>query len=137
MMTQSLKGKILVFVVFLSGIASGVLLSNFYEMRLNGNPVIRRPEGGRGALDRSKRDFDAMSQYLGLNDTQRQQVRGILDEMRTEFQQLQKQTEPQFREISDKSRARIDAILTDEQRRKMDQFRHDHEPQRGPRSGNK
>ena len=121
MIASSLKGKIIVFAIFFVGIATGVLITNFYETRVTGTGPAT--SGTRDRISRAERDISKVHDYLGLNEEQRQQVNKILEETRNEVRQFRQETQPRFRSIQEASRARIRAILTDEQRQKYDEFR--------------
>lgn len=118
MITRSLKGKILVFIVFFLGMVTGVLIANIYETRVIGTRGDREDRSSR-----AQRDVNAFHDYLGLDEAQRAQVHKILEETRNEFRELRAQTQPQFQAIEQKSRDKIHAVLTDEQRQKYDERR--------------
>jgi len=118
MMARSLKAKILVFTVFFIGIATGLLIADFYQTRFTGT---REERGDRA--QRAQRDVNRFHEYLGLNEEQRQQVNKILEETRAEFQKLRRETQPRFRAIQEESRTKIRALLTPEQQVKYDEFR--------------
>jgi hypothetical protein len=120
MMARSLKAKILVFTVFFIGIATGILIANFYQTRVTGT---REERNSGDRAQRAQRDVNAFHDYLGLNQEQRQQVNKILEETRAEFQKLRRETQPRFQAIQEGSRTKIRAILTPEQRVKYDEFR--------------
>jgi Spy/CpxP family protein refolding chaperone len=119
MIARSMKGKILVFAVFFIGIATGVLLANFYDTRVTGS----RPDAPTEREQRAQRDINKFYDYLGLNEEQRAQARKIGEETRVEFQNLRQETQPRFEAIQQESRTKIRALLTDEQRLKYDEFR--------------
>ena len=119
MIAYSLKGKILVFAVFFIGIATGMLITDFYETRVTGAAL---PRNTRDRASRAQRDINKFHDYLGINEEQRQQVNKILEETRNEVRNLRMETQPRFRSIQEQSQARIHAILTDEQRQKYDEF---------------
>ena len=120
MIGSSLKAKILVFSVFLIGIATGILIADFYQTRVTGT---REDVNTRDRAQRAQRDVSKFHDYLGLNEEQRQQVNKILEETRNEFQKLRKETQPRSQAIQEESRVKIRALLTDEQRQKYDEFR--------------
>ena len=120
MIARSLKAKILVFAVFFIGIATGILIANFYQTRVTGT---REAVNTGDRAQRAQRDVNKFHDYLGLNEEQRQQVNKILEETRNEFQKLRKETHPRFQAIEEASRTKIRAILTSEQRQKYDEFR--------------
>ena len=64
MIARALKGKILVFAVFFIGIATGILIANFYETRVAGQTGATdiRDRGGNG-----QRDVSRVHDYLGLD----------------------------------------------------------------------
>ena len=129
---RSLKAKALVFVVFFIGIATGVLIANFYQTRVSGN---RGDNGDRTVrAQRAQRDVKSMHDYLGLDETQRSQVDKIMEDTRSRFRELQKQTQPQFAEIQEASRTQIRGVMNDEQRKKFDEFIETQNKRRRPRN---
>ena len=114
MIGRPIKAKALVFVVFLLGIASGVLIANIYSSRVSSAPVPPQ---------RAQRDINKFYDYLGLNQEQREQMHKIGEETRREFQDLRKETQPRFEAIQEASRQKIRAVLDDGQRKKYDDFR--------------
>lgn len=125
MIARSLKAKMLVFAVFFCGIATGVLITNFYESRVAGS---RFPEGNSRA--RAVRDVNKFHDYLGLTQEQRQQVTAILEASRDEFQKLRKETQPRFQAIQQQSREKMREIMTEDQRQKYDEFRKNRDKER-------
>lgn len=121
MIARSLKGKILVFLVFFIGIATGVLMSNFYESRFAQTPTANADPNERATRARS--DIQSVHEYLGLNEQQREQVNKILEGTRNSLRQLRRETQPRFEAIQQDSRSKIRALLTEEQREKYDEFR--------------
>ena len=121
MIARTLKAKAFVFVIFFFGIASGILIANFYTTRVTGSAATSNQPGDR--TQRAQRDINKFYDYLGLDEPQREQMHKIGEETRREFQELRKETQPRFEAIQEKSRAQIRAILNDEQRAKYDEFR--------------
>jgi hypothetical protein len=119
MIARSMKGKILVFAVFFIGIATGILLANFYDTRVTGS----QPDAPIDRVQRAQRDINKFYDYLGLNEDQRARARRIGEETRDEFRKLRQETQPRFQAIEQESRSRIRAFLTEEQRVKYDEFR--------------
>jgi hypothetical protein len=119
MIARSLKAKALVFAIFFIGIATGVLITNFYTTRVTGSPDASSPDRAQGA----QRDINKFYDYLGLDQPQRDQMHKIGEETRREFQELRKETRPRFEAIQEESRAKIRAVLNDDQRAKYDDFR--------------
>jgi hypothetical protein len=133
MIARTALGKILVFAVFFIGIATGAVLDNVYRTRVGASePTFNRR--GPNSQDRMRRDRDAMDKYLGLDEAQKEQVGKILKETGSELRALREQVGPKFKAIEDGSRERIRAVLTEEQRRKLDEYR---ESQRGERGRSK
>ena len=119
MIARSIKAKVLVFAIFFMGIASGVLIANFYTTRVTGSPDAANAPDRQGA----QRDINKFYDYLGLDQAQREQMHKIGEETRHQYQDLRKETQPRFQSIQEESRAKIRAVLNDEQRRKYDEFR--------------
>jgi hypothetical protein len=120
MIAQSIKGKLLVFAIFFTGIATGFLVSNFYETRVSGGRQFGPDRATR--VERARREVDRVHEYLGLTEEQRQQVSQILEDTRARFRELQKQTRPQFDAIQEESHNKIRAILSEEQLAKYNEF---------------
>jgi hypothetical protein len=132
MVTRSVQGKILVFTIFLLGIATGVLSNNLYRSRMVGASQVPQGRGDRvNPQDRARRDQDAMAKYLGLDQNQQEQIHKILQETRNQFHQLHDQVDPQFKAIEEGTRAKIRAVLSEEQRRKYDEYRETRKGDRG------
>lgn len=120
MIARSLKAKFLVFAIFFAGIASGVLIANFYTTRVTSS-VDTANNSDR--TQRAQRDINKFYDYLGLDQPQREQMRKIGEETRREFEELRTETQPRYETIQERSRAKIRAVLNDEQRDKYDEFR--------------
>ncbi|HYR88740.1 MAG TPA: hypothetical protein VE422_31975 [Terriglobia bacterium] len=131
MIARSLKAKILVFAVFFIGIATGVLIANFYTSRVTGTPADVANTGERA--QRARRDVSRFRDYLGLNETQREQMDKIMEETRSEFRKLREETQPRFQAIEMESRSKVRAILNDEQLQKYDEFRRNMDQKRRDR----
>jgi len=120
MTVHNFKAKILVFTVFFFGIATGVLIANFYTTHVAGAPDTTNSQD---RAQRAQRDINKFYDYLGLNQTQREEMRKIAEETRHQFRELRKETQPRYEAIQEESRAKIRALLNDEQLRKYDEFR--------------
>jgi len=142
MITRSVQGKLLVLAVFIIGIATGVLSANLYRSRVveSAKSVDNRPQDRLSPQDRAKRNFDQMANYLSLDQSQRAEIQKITDDTRKDLHELREKTEPEFRAIEEASRAKILAVLSEEQRRKYNEFRETHPGPggrgRGPRPDN-
>ena len=119
MIARNFKAKILVFAVFFVGIATGVLIANFYTTRV----ASARDTNSQDRAQRAQRDINKFYDYLGLNPTQREEMHKIAEETRRQFRELRKETQPRYEAIQDESRAKIRALLSDEQLKKYDEFR--------------
>ena len=120
MIVRYFKAKILVFALFFIGIATGVLIANFYTTHVAGAPDTTNSQD---RAQRAQRDINRFYDYLGLNQTQREEMHKIGEETRREFREFRKETQPRFQAIQEKSREKIRALLNDEQRKKYDEFR--------------
>jgi hypothetical protein len=121
MIARALKGKILVFAVFFVGIASGILISNFYETRVAGSPPDLSANRDRGV--NGQRDVNKVHDYLGLDQDQRQRVNAILEEGRAEVRKLRAESRPKIEAIEEQTRARIQAVLNPNQLKRYEEFR--------------
>lgn len=113
-MKRSVQAKLLVLIVFSIGVATGVVLTNLYESRVQGGSEDRRA--------RFARERDAFYDFLSLSTDQRAQLTKVLEETRGEYRQLRERTRPAFEEIRQQSRDRIRAILNEEQMRRYDEW---------------
>ena len=86
MIARSFKAKALVFVIFFLGIATGVLVANFYTTRVVSAPA---PPNAPDRAQRAQRDINKFYDYLGLNKDQREQMHKIGEETRREFEKAQ------------------------------------------------
>ena len=120
MIVRYFKAKILVFALFFIGIATGVLIANFYTTHVAGAPDTTNSQD---RAQRAQRDINKFYDYLGLDQTQREEMHKIGEDTRREFREFRKETQPRFQAIQEKSREKIRALLNDEQRKKYDEFR--------------
>jgi uncharacterized membrane protein len=111
MIERTIKGKLLVFSVFFLGIVSGALMTYAWETRVSAKPA-----------DRAKADVNKFYDYLGLSPEQRIQVKQITEDSRPEFNKIFQQTRPQMDAIQKQTRSKIRAVLTEEQKKKYDEF---------------
>ncbi len=118
MIVRYLKAKVLVFAVFFIGIATGILITNFYTTR-----VASAPDTASSRAQRAERDINKFYDYLGLNLSQREQMRKIGEDCRREFRQLRAENKPKFDAIREASRNKIRALLDNEQEKKYEEFR--------------
>ena len=130
MIVRYLKAKILVFAVFFIGIATGVLIANFYTTHVAGAPDTTNSQD---RAQRAQRDINKFYDYLGLNQAQREEMHKIGEETRKEFRELRQETQPRLQAIQDASRDKIRHILNDEQLKKYDEFRRQRDERRKKR----
>jgi Spy/CpxP family protein refolding chaperone len=131
----SIKAKLLVFAIFFTGIASGILIANFYTTRvMTSSPDTTANPPGRE--QKVQRDINKFYDYLGLDQAQREKMHKIGEETRHEFQELQKETQPRYEAIREESRTKIRAVLNEEQRAKYDEFRRKMDERRKNRDRN-
>ena len=118
MIAKALKGKILVFAVFFIGIATGIIIMNFYETRVAGMTDTResRDRGARG-------DISKVHDYLALDQQQRERVNAILEEGRTEVRQLRMESRPKIQAIEENTQSRIREVLNPDQLKRYEEFR--------------
>src|SRR5215813_7863807 len=131
MIGSSGKAKALVFATYFLGMATGVLVANFYTTRV----VVSAPTPAN-APQTAQRDINKFYDYLGLDQAQREKMHKIGEETRREFQDLRKETQPRFEAIQEASRLKIRAVLDDAQRKKYDDFRERMDERRRNRSLN-
>lgn len=114
MIARSFKGKLLVFSVFFLGIVSGVFATNVWETRVNSAPI---PNDVKTA-DRAKKDMDTFYTYVGMTPEQRTQASKIVEDSKPEFKKLSEQMQAMRKQ----TQGQIRMILTDEQKKKYDEF---------------
>ena len=119
MIVHYLKAKILVFGVFFIGIATGVLIANFYTTRVASAPDTANAQERE---QRAQKDINKFYDYLGLNQAQREEVHKIGEDTRRQLREFRDETQPRLQEIQDKGRGKIRMLLNEEQRKKYDDF---------------
>jgi len=121
MITRSIKGKLLVFSVFFLGIASGVLMTYAWETRVS-SAVLN---GDAKPADKAKADVGKFYDYIGANESQRAEMKKITSDFSVEIDKIFKQIRPQLDQIDalrKQSRSQMRNILTEEQKKKYDEF---------------
>lgn len=125
--------RIAALLIFVLGFAAGALAFGLY---VNSREPVQMSDGPSlgPALD-----------ALGLTDDQRAKVRSIFADARTEMSDVRKECGPKFREVRDRTDARLQEVLTAEQweqfKKSLDEWRghrrHDHRDHsdRGDRPG--
>src|SRR6266852_4116400 len=99
MIVRYLKAKILVFAVFFIGIATGVLIANFYTTHVAGAPDATNSQD---RANRAQRDINKFYDYLGLNQAQREEMHKIGEDTRRQLRESRDETQPRLQEIQDK-----------------------------------
>ena len=133
MIAGAARAKLLVFAVFLVGAITGGLVQNVYETRWNVD-ADSAPE------QKSRREMNRVYDFLGLNAEQREQWKTITQASQAEFNKLlaenRKLTEPnqpRFDALREETQGKIRAILTEEQRKKYNEFNERRRQERQPR----
>jgi Spy/CpxP family protein refolding chaperone len=123
------KARLIVVSVFVIGFAAGALSLNLYQ-RLN--PSSKR-EGPRGSAE----VLIKMSEQVGLEADQQDQIKKILDETRDKYRAVREEMEPsikpwesRFSAVRQESRDRIRALLTPEQLPKYEEMVRNHDKMR-------
>jgi MFS superfamily sulfate permease-like transporter len=119
MIVHYLKAKVLVFGVFFIGIATGVLIANFYTTRVASAPDT---SNAREREQRAQKDINKFYDYLGLNQLQREEVHKIAEDTRRQLREFREETHPRLLAIQNAGRAKIRMLLNNEQRKKYDEF---------------
>ncbi len=127
------KAKLLVFSVFFIGAITGAVIQNVYVTRLEASDSA--PE------IRSQREVNQVYELLGLNAEQRQQWTHIMDESKPEFTKLLEENrkltapnQPKFDALTEQTRNKIRAILTEEQKQMYNDINERRRLQRQARS---
>jgi hypothetical protein len=113
-MRPRVKGTIFLLLAFGLGVVGGALGFGLYHARFGD---WRSPEGAARFQDRI---LSRLTKELELRSEQRQKVEAVLKEAAQEFARLRDEIGPRFREIRDRSKERIDAILDAAQQAKFE-----------------
>ena len=107
-METSLKNKwqirVAVLLIFVVGFVAGALTMNVYRAR----QVSAGAGGHRGR-------FERVMEQLSLGAEQRDQVKAIFDDARTQLAEMRRESQPRFRAVREQTDARLRAVLTAEQ----------------------
>jgi Spy/CpxP family protein refolding chaperone len=113
MMETSTRNKwqirLAVLLIFVMGFVAGALTLNVYRA----HQTTSAPPSGRHGR------FERVMDQLDLNDEQRDQVKKIFDEARSQLVEMRKESEPKFRQVREQTNSRLHDVLTPEQ---WDQF---------------
>ena len=102
------------------------------------NPLFRGADGRRNPEAFRKRFMEDMSTRLKLNSDQVQKIEAVMDDTREQFRQARTSIDPQMQKIRQQQEARIDQLLSTEQKtewEKMRQERAQDRKKRGDRPG--
>lgn len=130
MISSATRAKLLVLAVFVVGGLTGAVIDNVYETRWKADRDSRR----------SPREINQVYyDQLELTPEQRQQFQSILEASKPDFDKLwaenRKLLEPNNRKIADlteQTRTKIRAILTEEQAKKYNEINEKRRPVRRP-----
>jgi hypothetical protein len=113
--TSQTKARLIVAAVFVIGFAAGALSLNLYE-HLTSSKKRDPPRG------RSEYILEKMKEEVGLTSDQQDRIKKILDEtgekyieIRKDIDPVMKPFEPRFDAVRQESRARIRALLSEDQ----------------------
>lgn len=105
--------------LFLLGFVAGALTLSLY-----------RSQNASASLAHTQKRFKEMLNQLNLTAQQRTEIDQIILNTRTQLVDVRRSTQPQFREIRKQTRARIEAVLTPEQKRQFQQMLNEHRSER-------
>jgi Spy/CpxP family protein refolding chaperone len=96
--------RLAVLLIFAVGFVAGALTMNVYRAR----HLAAAPENHRGR-------FERMMEQLNLTAEQRDQVKAIFDDARTQLGEMRKESRPRFRAVREQTQERLRNVLTPEQ----------------------
>ena len=130
-------GSLLVISIVMVSSLSAAVAERFD--RGNMNLLAQR---GRDFQQRAEERFNKMCEFLGLNEEQKKEVRKLFDERREEMMKLRddmrdgelsrEEAREKMRENSGNYREKLEKLLTEEQKAKLDQWEKEN-PRRGGR----
>jgi len=127
-MNNSGKVKIqvwlMILLVFLLGGVTGASIDHLYNTKYGTSRSGPPPGSRRQAM------IEKMRADLDLNDQQVTQIRNIFEETRKESQRRSAVECPVFKEMREKTRQQIGAVLSAEQKRKYDEINARHDAER-------
>jgi uncharacterized membrane protein len=121
-MTRSLQAKLLILAVFVIGALTGGVLNQLYETRVQSSTVSEDDDSGRPDRGRRPPDFQRFEDFLDLDQDQRGQLDRILSESGERYRELQAQTRPMYRDLTEQSRSEINGILSESQRVRYEEW---------------
>ena len=112
MTSSKARVSLLLAITFFSGLAAGFALQG--QLAGAGVAEVAEPAGGGGEGQRGT-TIERFADELGLTADQRAEIAPIVAETRREMSALFEPVRPAYDEVVNSARARIEAILTDEQ----------------------
>jgi len=112
----SRKAFLVVFVLFVLGIALGSLGTYLVTMRV---------QAARPQATLAHNPAHTMAMYtrdLNLNPNQQSQIQAILNDMRARYAALHEKLDPEYEQVRQQGRERIRQLLTPEQRPKFEEL---------------
>ena len=118
---KTLKLSLLVALVFLAGVAAGVVGTRTVVRRVVGE-VISHPETVQPRIERT------LALRLGLDGGQRAKVHAILSDTHEQLQGLRKEYRPKVILVLSNANDQVTALLTPEQRAQFEQWKDNNRP---------
>jgi Spy/CpxP family protein refolding chaperone len=126
-METSVKNKwqirLAVLLIFVIGFVAGALTMNVYRAR-------------RMALSADERRgrFERVMEQLNLSAEQRNQVKAIFDDARTQLGEMRNESRPRYRALREQTQERLRGVLTPEQWTKFQELTADYKERRSRRA---
>jgi hypothetical protein len=108
------KAILLVFVVFVLGIALGALGTYLVTTRV----LAARPQ--TAVVHSAANTVAMLTRDLNLNPDQQRQVLGILNDTRSRYDAIHQEVDPEYEKVRQEGRERIRELLTADQRPKFE-----------------
>jgi Spy/CpxP family protein refolding chaperone len=103
-----------IIVVFILGVLGGAFATHLYDKSQMDSRWGRRGE------NREERLVNRLDRELDLTAAQKAQVKGIVHETLEDIKMIRRQYRPQMDAVIEKSRTRINVLLTTEQQKKLE-----------------
>jgi periplasmic protein CpxP/Spy len=137
-MTMKLNAKAAAGFVLVAVFSGGLLAGVLVERALLAPPSAEASAGASAAAPKhrpgSAEDRDRIARELELTPDQRAQIDLILDEQQARMRAILTETRPQTRAVVRETRARIEEVLTPEQRARLEELHvASHRSERGAR----
>jgi len=109
------KAVLLVFVVFVLGIALGAVGTYVVTTRV----LAARPQ--TEVVHTAANTVAMLTRDLGLNPDQQRQIEGILADTRSRYDAIHQEVDPEYEKVRQEGRERIRGLLTADQRPKFEE----------------